>query len=232
MLAQASSSQLARNNADTNKLFTKPAVASAGTATPAPAGYGAPHYPPSSTRFDSGEFRSTGRMDAFIGQVLHSGVAEDRSRTHLRVESEREALRRLLAFEPYAPLQAAAAEAAAAAEGLAGPSPALARAVADQKALYVQDQAILNSVLRRVLSAGERAQGVAQLTKQNSLRFTPGANPSAAAAAAVSEGVVDDGRPLPANDVIRMVSPVETSDLQCWWRGTSMTARDANSTSN
>ena len=232
MLAQASSSQLARNTADTNKLFAKPAVAAGATGTPAaaPAGYGAPHYPPSSTRFDSGQFRSAGHMDAFIGQVLHTGVAEDRSRTHLRVESEREALRRLLAFEPYAPLQAAAAEAAVAAEGLAGPSPALARAVADQKALYVQDQAILNSVLRRVLSAGERAQGVAQLTKQNSLRFTPGANPSAAAAAAVSEGVADDGRPLPANDVIRMVRRRELPAVLVGMA--TMTFRNADAMSN
>jgi hypothetical protein len=198
MVQAAEAQQLARSTDDAARLFSK-----RNTPAPAPS---APSNSSSTARYDP-RISSAGALGRYVDQVLHSGIAEDRSRTHLRVEDEREALRRLLTFQPYASQQQAKQPLPPTdpAADTAGASPQLSRMVAEQKSLYLQDQAILNSVLRRVMTATQASQREEALRAQNALAFTAGGGGDAGVKGRVGGMVEDDGRALPATDVIRMI---------------------------
>ena len=214
MLAAASaSSSSSQPAAPADRLFTKRPAPSSAASTAYPVH--APLYPPSATHYD---FQSSGAMGRYINQVLGSGLAEEKARSQLRVENEREALRRLLTFNPYgSPVLDAAATAA-------GASPALSARVAEQKNLYLQDQAILNSVLRRVLAAGEARQASEKMRAENQLAFTPGhasGQDARGGSGGGSGGFKDDGRPLEANDVIRLIEEGYPHAAYATWKNLS-----------
>ena len=205
MLSAVAASHLARTQAtataatnQADRLFTKRPQSFGGSTLPGSYTSIPPSsYPTSSTHFDTRDLLAQGGMQRYVDRVLHSGLAEDRARTSLRVETEREALRRLLTFQPYSTSSVSSNE-----HHSDGVSSQLAQRVDEQKQLYMRDQAILNSVLRRVLATNEAKERNDHATQQNRLDLT---GVKEEKEKNVSEGVKDDGRELPADDVIRMV---------------------------
>jgi hypothetical protein len=202
MMAAVSASQLARktHTEEADRLFSKRPQSFSGSSNatyPPP-----PHIPFPAARavnHDPSSFNADGAMHRYINGVLGSGLTEAQHRTNLRVENEKDALRRLLTFNPHT----AGRESSVHPE-IPGASRELSHRVGEQKQLYLQDQAILNSVLRRVLTKSEGQVRVADLSGMNQLDFQH-SEEKKDAPKMVAEGVLDDGRPLPAADVIRLI---------------------------
>ena len=202
MMAAVSASQLARKtqSEEDQTLFSKRPQSFAGSST---ASYPAPPYIPypvaRAVNHDASSFNADGTMHRYINGVLSSGLTEAQHRTNLRIENEKDALRRLLTFDPHTaghePVH----------PDIPGASRELSNRVGEQKQLYLQDKAILNSVLRRVLTKSEGQVRVADLSGMNQLEFQHSSEEKKEAPKMVSEGILDDGRPLPAADVIRMI---------------------------
>lgn len=165
-------------------------------------------------------------LGRFIDRILASDIAPPSQRSALRIEDERQALRRLLSFDP----DAAATARHDIQHGLL--SPELAQLATEREKQVLQDKAILNSILRRVLTQ-QRRDGWMMNTN---LKLGPAAEGGEAKAqlqdpvimSEVDGSIKDDGRKLPAQDVIRMVEEGYPYAAYDSWR--SMHAANSSST--